>query len=52
MVAATLERSSELTAALAQVGIYVREMSSIKLSLEEYFLDVTGDGKDSEVEEA
>ena len=52
MVAATLERSSELTAALAQVGIYVREMSSIKLSLEEYFLDVTGDDKDAEVEEA
>ena len=52
MVAATLERSSELTAALAQVGIYVREMSSIKLSLEEYFLEVTGDDKDAEVEEA
>ena len=52
MVAATLERSSELTAALAQVGIYVREMSSIKLSLEEYFLDVTGDDKDAEVKEA
>ena len=52
MVAATLERSSELTAALAQVGIYVREMSSVKLSLEEYFLDVTGDDRDAEVEEA
>ena len=34
VVTAPSERSSELTAALAQAGIYVREISSAKLSLE------------------
>ena len=43
IVAAPSERSSELSAALAQDGVHVREMSSAKLSLEQYFLEVTGD---------
>ena len=52
VVTAPSERSSELTAALAQAGIYVREISSAKLSLEEYFLDVTGDDRDTQAEKA
>ena len=52
VVTAPSERSSELTAALAQAGIYVREISSAKLSLEEYFLDVTGDDRATQAEKA
>ncbi|MBI2872632.1 MAG: ABC transporter ATP-binding protein [Chloroflexi bacterium] len=37
------ERSWELTAALAQAGVYVCEMAPLQLSLERYFLEVTGD---------
>ena len=46
MVTAPPERSSELTAALAQAGVYVGEMSTVHVSLEEYFLEVTGDPQD------
>ena len=48
VVAAPSERSSELSAALAQEGVHVREMSSAKLSLEQYFLEVTGDDSGAE----
>ena len=52
IVAAPGERSPELSAALAQDGIHVREMSSVKLSLEQYFLEVTGDDSGSVEETA
>ena len=42
VVTAPPERSTELTAALAQAGIYVGQMSTVQVSLEEYFLEVTG----------
>ncbi len=37
------ERSWELTKALAQSGVYVKEMALAQVSLEHYFLEVTGD---------
>ncbi len=37
------ERSWELTKALAEEGVAVREMSPVEISLERYFLEVTGD---------
>ena len=43
VVGAEPERSWELTQALAEHGVYVSEMAPQKLSLERYFLDVTGD---------
>ena len=52
IVAAPSERSPELSAALAQEGVHVREMSSARLSLEQYFLEVTGDDADSAEEKA
>ena len=36
------ERSSELTAALSRSEVYVTEITPLQLSLEQYFLDVTG----------
>ncbi len=42
-VAAAPERSWELTAALAEHQVYVSEMHPVQVSLERYFLDVTGD---------
>ena len=51
MVTGPPERSSELTAALAQAGIYVGEMATVQISLEEYFLEVTGDKRDAEADE-
>jgi ABC-2 type transport system ATP-binding protein len=46
LVTAPIERSSELTAALARSEVYVAEMVPVRRSLEEYFLEVTGDGKE------
>ena len=40
---AAMDRSWELTAALSRADVYVAEMAPIRLSLEEYFMDVTGD---------
>ncbi|MDO8751121.1 MAG: ABC transporter ATP-binding protein [Dehalococcoidia bacterium] len=37
------ERSWEVTEALAQQGVYIREMAPVQISLEEYFLEVTGE---------
>ena len=42
-VTAPTERSGELTAALSRSAVYVTEMGAVQASLEEYFLDVTGD---------
>ena len=39
------ERAWELTAALAEQGIYVSEMAPMQVSLERYFLEVTGDSE-------
>lgn len=41
MVNAPPERSAELTRALSQGGVYVSEMTPVRLSLERFFLDVT-----------
>jgi ABC-2 type transport system ATP-binding protein len=43
VVHADTSRSWELTAALSQCQVYVKEMTTGQLSLERYFLDVTGD---------
>ena len=43
MVAAPTARSGELTAALSRSAVYVTEMTPVQASLEEYFLDVTGE---------
>ena len=43
VVQADAARSWELTAALSQSQVYVREMTTGQLSLERYFLEVTGD---------
>ena len=43
VVTAALERSWELTAALAEQGVYVSEMTPIQDSLERFFLEVTGE---------
>ena len=37
------ERSSELTAALSRSEVYVTEIAPLQISLEQYFLDVTGE---------
>ena len=42
LVTAPIERSSDLTAALAVSKVYVAEMMPVRRSLEEYFLEVTG----------
>ena len=43
VVQADAARSWELTAALSQSQVYVKEMTTGQLSLERYFLEVTGD---------
>ena len=43
MVTAPTARSGELTAALSRSAVYVTEMTPVQASLEEYFLDVTGE---------
>ena len=43
LVAAPSDRSSELSAALSGSEIYVTEMAVPRMSLEQYFLEVTGD---------
>ena len=43
MVTAPTDRSGELTAALSRSAVYVTEMTPVQASLEEYFLDVTGE---------
>ena len=42
------ERSWELTKALADQGVSVKEMAPVQVSLERYFLEVTGDESPSE----
>ena len=42
-VTAPVERAWELTQALAAQRIYVSEMAQVRVSLEEYFLEVTGE---------
>ena len=42
-VTAPTARSGELTAALSRAAVYVTEMAAVQASLEEYFLDVTGE---------
>ncbi len=46
LVTAPSERSSELSAALARAEVYVTEMVADEQSLEQYFLEVTGDDSD------
>ena len=46
LVTAPSERSSELSAALGQAEVYVTEMVAEGRSLEQYFLEVTGDDSD------
>lgn len=41
-VMAPIERSGELTAAMSRSEVYVTEMAPAGMSLEQYFLDVTG----------
>jgi ABC-2 type transport system ATP-binding protein len=41
-VAAPIERSGELTAAMSRSEVYVTEMAPVGRSLEQYFLEVTG----------
>ena len=43
VVAAAPQRASEVAAALAASGIYPHELTPVRLSLEEYFLEVTRD---------
>ena len=43
LVTAPSDRSSELSAALSESEIYVTEMAVPRMSLEQYFLEVTGD---------
>ena len=47
MVAAPSERWPELSAALGQAEVYVTEMMADRMSLEQYFLDVTGNDEES-----
>ncbi len=44
VVTAPSERSSELSSALGRAEVYVTEMAADEMSLEQYFLDITGDG--------
>ena len=46
LVTASIKRSAELTAALADAGVFVTEMMPVRTSLEEYFLEVTGHGEE------
>lgn len=48
LVTAPSERLSELSAALGRSEIYVSEMSALQMSLEQYFLEVTGDDREAE----
>ena len=43
LASAPVERSWELTAALSESDVYVAEMAPVETSLEQYFLEVTGD---------
>ncbi len=43
VVGAPTERAADLSEALAGAGIYVAELTALDASLEEYFLEVTGD---------
>ena len=43
LVSAPAERSGELAAALGRSDVYVTEMAPVETSLEEFFLEVTGD---------
>ena len=43
IVSAPLERTAELTAALSREEVYVVETAPIQISLEDYFLQVTGE---------
>ena len=43
LVTAPTARSGELTTALSQAGVSITEMAPVQTSLEEYFLEVTGD---------
>ena len=43
LVSAPTERSCELSEALGRSEVYVSEMAPVQTSLEEYFLEVTGD---------
>ena len=47
MAEAPPERSGELTIALAEQGVAVKEMAPVQVSLERYFLEVTGDDSTS-----
>ena len=47
IVPAPVDRSGELTAALSRSGVYVTEMAPAGMSLEEYFLDVTGSDREA-----
>ena len=47
VVTAPIERSSELTATLAHSEVYVAEMMPVRTSLEEYFLEVTGNAMEN-----
>jgi ABC-2 type transport system ATP-binding protein len=46
-VAAPLERSADINRALAESGVYASEIRRHEQSLEEFFLEVTGEGGDS-----
>ena len=48
LVSAPHARSWELTATLSREGVYVSEITPIQTSLEEYFLEVTGDDGEEE----
>ncbi len=50
-VEAPPERSWELTKALSEHGVAVKEMSPVEVSLERYFLEVTGDDSASRTRE-
>jgi ABC-2 type transport system ATP-binding protein len=47
IVTAPLERTAELSAALGREEIYVVETAPIQISLEDYFLQVTGDKEEA-----
>ncbi|NNC92016.1 MAG: ATP-binding cassette domain-containing protein [Acidimicrobiia bacterium] len=47
LVEAAPERAGELSEALARVGVYPTELRGITTSLEQYFLEVTGEGEDA-----
>lgn len=51
VASAAPERSWEVTAALSQQEVYVSEMAPVQISLEDYFLEVTGDAAPSSDQE-